>query len=128
MKIENVITNVTIPAAKKIGQRTESPLDKAMEALEIGSGFSYVTGAKDKHGNAILPTVKSQYGRIASSKWAAADREVRKTFKVFEAEDQSGVGELEVRFVIARTEFEEPVKRAKKGAAGDAAGGESVEA
>lgn len=128
MQIEQIVAQVTIPQSGLKAVRQESAFDKTLESLEIGAGFSYVIGAKDKDGNPVAPTLKSQYARIAPSKWAAEDREVRKTFKVFVAPDQSGVEDLHTRFTVARVAFVEPVKRAKKAAAApaDAGAGEGA--
>lgn len=123
MQIENTISQVTIPARALTVAREESAFDKALDALEIGAGFNYVTGAKDREGRDVMPNTKAQYGRISSKKWAPKG----KTFKVFQAENQDGLGELEVRYTVARVDFVEPVKRAKKAASAPAAGGEGSE-
>lgn len=108
--IEQVITNVQLPEG-----RQESAFDKALDALEIGAGLPYVATAKDKDGNPKTPDTKSQYGRAPSSKWAPRG----KTFKIIEADDQGDVPEFHKRFIAARVEFVEPVKRAKKGQAAE---------
>lgn len=108
MQIENTIANVQVPTRKLSIVREASALDVALDALEIGAGLNYVTGASDKDGNAVEPNVKAQYGRVSANKWAKKG----KTFKVFEADDQSGVPELQKRYTVARVPFVEPRKKA----------------
>lgn len=119
MQIENVVTNVQVPTRKLAIVREASAFDIALDALEIGAGLNYVTGAFDKDGNAVEPNTKAQYSRVASGKWAPKG----KTFKVFQAEDQSGVPELQKRYTVARVPFVEPrAKKAKAAAPADNGG------
>lgn len=111
MKIESTVKQVVVPANRLNVTRSASAFDQMLDSLEIGSGFDYTTGAKNKAGEDVAPHLKAQYGRAPSSKWAPKG----KTFKIFQAEDQSGLVEgLEVRYTVARVEFVEPIKRAKK--------------
>ncbi len=111
MKIGNTISNVQIPARpSNAGNGEASALDKAMGALEIGAGLEFVVSGKDKQGNEKAPELKNQYSRVASSKWAP----LGKTFKVFEAADQSDLGQFEARYVIARVDFVVPTVRKVK--------------
>lgn len=107
MKIGSIITNVVIPATVA-APRAQSPLDQAMDALEIGAGLEIILPSKD----GVAPTAKGQYCKVDSKKWAPKG----KTFKIFQAEDQDGLEEGEVRFVIARVEFKAPVVRKKSAA------------
>ena len=102
---------VSVPARKSNLVARPSELTKAMDALEIGTGFDYVASGHDKNGNPQKSTLKNQYGNVAAAKWAGKE----KTFKIFETEDQTGLGEFETRFTIARVAYEVPQTRAKRG-------------
>lgn len=111
MKIGQIQNTVNIPARTTNVVREKSEFDKMLELLEIGSGFNYTVSAKDKDtGLPKKPNIKAQYSRISSDKWAPLGM----TFKVFEAEDQSEAGEFETTYTVARVDFVEPVRRAKR--------------
>lgn len=120
---------VTVPVRKSNfgGTRAPSAIHQAMALLPIGEGFDYVVSGKDKEGNPQKADIKNQYTHTASSTWAKGDEP--KTFKVFEAADQSGLDEFQTRFTIARVEFEKPraprTKKAADAAAGEAQGEQS---
>lgn len=105
---------VSVPARKIVSNAQPSALTVAMGNLQIGEGLDYVASGSDKAGNPAKATLKNQYGNVAPKKWAAQG----KTFKMFVAEDQEGLGEFETRFTVARVEFEEPkVRKSRKVAA-----------
>lgn len=111
--IGNIIPNVVIPTrqATRTGSSAKADLFKAMDALEIGTGFDYVvTGSPTKNNPEGLALLKNQYANVAADEWAPKG----KTFKVYESEDREGLEKNQARFIIARVDFVEPKKRAKK--------------